>query len=123
MPRRGGTLNVRIQVDPFDWDVTMVGVSNPNDQGFGLAYNSLLGVKAGPEVKYTELVLQPELAERWAVSPDAKTFTFSGYSSADVLHVAPIRESASAQLLAGGRAVPHRKKLAGQVTRRLRASH
>ncbi len=42
----------------------------------GLAYNSLLGFKAGPDVKFEELTLQPELAEKWEVSADAKTFTF-----------------------------------------------
>ena len=76
-PKPGGFLNVTIETDPFDWDITYVGKSDPNKTGIGLSYLSLLKFKSGPEVEYVENVLQPELAERWTVSPDAKTFTFN----------------------------------------------
>lgn len=76
-PRAGGYLNVAIETDPFDWDITYLGKSNPNNPGIGLAYLSLLRFKSGPEVEYVENVLLPDLAERWAVSPDARTFTFN----------------------------------------------
>jgi peptide/nickel transport system substrate-binding protein len=75
-PKAGGVLKTRVIDDPFDWDITYVGRSNPNSDGLALAYNSLLGYKHGPGVPYDELVLKDELADRWEVSPDAKTFTF-----------------------------------------------
>jgi len=76
MPRYGGTTNLWVRLDPYEWDITYRGTTFPNDFGIALAYNSLLDVEAGPNTKYTDLVLRPELAERWEVSPDAKTFTF-----------------------------------------------
>jgi peptide/nickel transport system substrate-binding protein len=76
-PHSGGQLNVTLESDPFDWDVTYLGKSNPNIYGLALSYNSLLHFKSGPGVDYTEAVLEPELAERWSMSPDARTFTFN----------------------------------------------
>lgn len=75
-PRVGGQLNIRQQADPYDWDMSYAGKSTPNDDGMAYAYNSLLTFEVPPKVKYAEMVLRPELAERWEVSPDAKTFTF-----------------------------------------------
>lgn len=75
-PRPGGALNLHVPVDPFDWDLSFVGKSNPNGYGQGLAYESLLGFKAGPGIRNEELILRPELAETWEVSADAKTYTF-----------------------------------------------
>src|SRR5207249_4308880 len=39
-------------------------------------FNSLLGFKSGPGIDYNDLTLQPELAEKWEIGPDARTFTF-----------------------------------------------
>lgn len=75
-PKHGGVFNGWITTDPFDWDLSYVGKSYPNRNGQSLAYNSLLGMEAGPHRAYAERVLRPELAERWEVSPDAKKFTF-----------------------------------------------
>ncbi len=75
-PRHGGQLNVTIDTDPFDWDISFLGKSNPNVEGLGLSYNSLLKFKSGPGVEFTDAILEPDLAERWDVSPDARTFTF-----------------------------------------------
>ena len=75
-PRYGGTVNLMVTEDPDDWDITYAGSSQPNNFGIGQAYSGLLGVKAGPEIGFNDLILQPELAERWQVSPDARTFTF-----------------------------------------------
>lgn len=74
-PKPGGVLNVRTLIDPSNWDVH-ASRSIPNSWGVALAYSSLLAWKIGPEVEYAEMVLQPELAERWEVSPDVRTFTF-----------------------------------------------
>ncbi len=74
-PRLGGQLNVAVPRDPFDHDVSYSGTGSP--PGYAIAYESLLGFKTGPDVEYADLTLQPELAESWKVSPDAKTFTFT----------------------------------------------
>lgn len=74
-PRAGGQLNMPIPADPFDWDPTYAGPGLPNPYGFVNAYNSLVGYKFGPDVKYDTLTLAPELAESWEV-PDAQTFIF-----------------------------------------------
>ncbi len=75
-PKSGGILNVRVTADPFDWDLSDRGKSGPNNAGQAMAHNSLLGFQYGPGVRYDELVLVPELAERWEVSQDAKSFTY-----------------------------------------------
>jgi peptide/nickel transport system substrate-binding protein len=41
-----------------------------------MAYNTLLGTEVGPNIGWEERNLAPELAEKWEVSPDAKTYTF-----------------------------------------------
>ena len=74
-PKTGGTLNIRATLDPFNWDVH-IQRTIPNIWGVATAYSSLLDWKMGPEMEYTEMVLQPGLAERWEVSPDARSFTF-----------------------------------------------
>lgn len=74
-PKPGGVLNVRTTLDPFNWDIH-ASRTVPNSWGVALAYSSLLAWKMGPEVEYGEMVLQPELADRWEVSPDARSFTF-----------------------------------------------
>ncbi|MSQ10563.1 MAG: ABC transporter substrate-binding protein [Dehalococcoidia bacterium] len=76
-PKSGGAMTVRIANDPFDWDLSYVGKSIPNGDGQAFIYSSLLGFKSGPDVRYDELILAPELAEKWTVSPDGKTFTFN----------------------------------------------
>ncbi len=75
-PKSGGVLNLQVPIDPFDWDLSYVGKSSPNGWGQSFAYESLLGFKAGPDIKNEQLILRPELAETWDVSPDAKTYTF-----------------------------------------------
>ena len=74
-PKLGGSVSLRVANDPFDWDMSYAGKSIPNDTGSALAYDSLLGFKSGPDVKYGDSILQPELAQRWE-TPDAQTYTF-----------------------------------------------
>lgn len=99
-PKSGGVLKTRVTNDPFDWDITYVGRSNPNSEGLALAYNSLLGYKYGPDVAFDVSVLQPELAERWEVSPDAKRFTFYLKKGVRFADLAPVsgRELTSADV-------------------------
>lgn len=73
--KRGGQLNINISSDPFDWDLSYQGKSVPNGKGMILAYNKLLRNKTGPGVAYTDLTLEPELAQSWEV-PDAAHYVF-----------------------------------------------
>ena len=77
MPKYGGILKTRISADPYDYDSSLsgkaIGGGNIND---GFAYEGLLQFKHGPGVGYSEIIIEPLLAERWEVSPDASTYTF-----------------------------------------------
>ena len=75
-PVPGGQLNMLVMNDPIDWDPNFGGRANPGEDGMAVAYNSVLSFKYGPDIQYTDMQLAPALAERWEVSPDAKTFTF-----------------------------------------------
>ena len=71
--KSGGQLNMVLHHDPDSLDLStkvngaVVSATFTND--------SLLSFKAGSDVKYTDLILQSGLAERWEV-PDAQTYTF-----------------------------------------------
>lgn len=69
-PQAGGTLTLMTTTDDMPLDPaarTAVELLFTN--------NRLLGYQAGPDVKFTDLILQPELARRWE-TPDAQTFIF-----------------------------------------------
>jgi peptide/nickel transport system substrate-binding protein len=72
-PKSGGQLNVPTTLDPFDFDPTSRPSENRNPIGIG--YDSLLTVKSGPDTKYDDLIIGPNLVDRWE-TPDAQTFTF-----------------------------------------------
>jgi len=74
-PHAGGTVAVNVETDPFDWDLSYIGKSVPNSNGTALAYEGLLTLKRGPDVKFGDLIVQPKLAEKWE-APDAQTYTF-----------------------------------------------
>ena len=73
-PKPGGSLTLRLTIDPVDFDMTYVAQSTR--EYIMLAYDSLLAVELGPDVGYNQRTLVPNLAESWEASPDAKTFTF-----------------------------------------------
>ena len=73
-PRYGGRLNIRLSGDFTSFDTTAGAGRDPYIARH--ARNRLVNYKTGPELKWDEAVMIPELAERWEVSPDAKTFTF-----------------------------------------------
>jgi peptide/nickel transport system substrate-binding protein len=75
--KEGGRLNLSLRVDPIDYDPTYNGKTVPGDAALAQAYDSLLGFKSGPGVDYNDMVIVPRLAERWEVSPDSRTFTFT----------------------------------------------
>jgi ABC-type transport system substrate-binding protein len=72
-PKTGGQLNVAWPVDPFDFDPT--GKPSENTNAIKPAYDSLLTFKAGPDVKTSDEILQPGIAQKWE-SPDGQTFIF-----------------------------------------------
>lgn len=74
-PKRGGNLSIILREDHSDWDPSYLGKSG-GAQGLVLAYDNLVGFRSGADVPHADNPLAPELAERWTVSPDAKTFTF-----------------------------------------------
>lgn len=98
-PKYGGVFNFREDPDPFNFDITY-SKSNPNDNAMALAYDSLLGFKKGPQYEYTHWELEPNLAERWEVSPDAKSFTFKLRQGAKFHNLPPVnrREVTSADI-------------------------
>ncbi len=75
-PRSGGVMTTRVSVDPIDFDPSFNGRTSPMETGLAQAYHSLTAFKTGPDVGYAEMVVVPELAERWDVSPDGRSFTF-----------------------------------------------
>lgn len=99
-PRSGGTLNETIERDPYDWDITYQGKSTPNTDGLGLAFNGLLRFKSGPGVEFVENQLEPDLAERWEVAPDGRSFTFHLPKGVKFANLPPVngRELTSADI-------------------------
>jgi peptide/nickel transport system substrate-binding protein len=74
-PVSGGNVNVWQPVDWFDLDVTYLGKNTNNVEGVQHAYSQLLRFKFGPDTKFTDLILEPALAEKWE-TPDDQTYTF-----------------------------------------------
>ena len=76
-PRFGGVLTTAMESDPNDWDMRTQGKTGVNAEVHGLAYETLIRFKNGVEADFASQILLPRLAEKWEVSADAKTFTFS----------------------------------------------
>ena len=89
-PKPGGTLTVSQQQDFFNYDPTYAGQSQPNMNATTLAYDRLVEFKAAPGVKFGEYVLSPRLAERWELSPDAKSFTFHLHKGVRFANIPPV---------------------------------
>ena len=89
VPHPGGTLTVHQSADPSDWDATYLGRSSANIGGVTSAYETLISFKAGPSVQHNELVLQPQLAEKWE-TPDGRTFTFHLRPGVKFADLAPV---------------------------------
>lgn len=88
-PKAGGTMNVRVPDDPGGWDLSTFK-SYPAWEGHTLGENGLLGYKTGPDIRWDDRVLRPELAERWDISPDARSFTFSLRKGVKYANAAPV---------------------------------
>jgi peptide/nickel transport system substrate-binding protein len=88
-PRSGGTVNVAITADPYDWDPSYAGAGGAASYGYHLAYNTVLGYKHGADVRYDDLTLQPELAASWEI-PDGQTFIFHLRKGVKFANLAPV---------------------------------
>jgi peptide/nickel transport system substrate-binding protein len=86
-PKTGGDFTWAQQIDPFDYDPT--GKVLQNGPWIELGYNSLLAIKHGAGVGYTDLVSEPSLAEKWE-TPDAQTFTFHVHQGAKWQNLPPV---------------------------------
>lgn len=75
-PKHGGVISMRLEGDPYDFDLTYAGKAAGTTNLLRTVTESLMGYKAGGDVAYMDKVFRPELAERWEVSPDARSFTF-----------------------------------------------
>src|SRR5688572_29383224 len=74
-PKYGGVLRYRTNTSINDYDPT-IALKSKSTFYTDTVYESLLSFKAGPEVDYSQLIIEPKLAERWEVSPDGRQFTF-----------------------------------------------
>lgn len=66
-PRQGGELKLRLGTEPADWDVTYSGYCNSCSPVIEQTYGTLLAFKAGPDIRFDEFILQPDIAatEAW----------------------------------------------------------
>src|SRR5215813_7422621 len=74
-PKNGGrlTLDVGFDINKLDPTRNFRRVNYHTAHAYGF----LTRFKSGPDVKYTDLILEPDHAEKWSMSPDGTTFTFN----------------------------------------------
>jgi peptide/nickel transport system substrate-binding protein len=72
-PHPGGTFTMRLPDDIASFDVSTDAKNEANE--IALAFSRLVRFKYGADVKYADLTLQPEIAEKWEM-PDSQTYTF-----------------------------------------------
>lgn len=74
-PKLGGDFTAGIASDPANFDPTGKPLQVENASFIEAAYDALLSVKLGPDVKYNAVTLTPGLADKWEI-PDPRTYTF-----------------------------------------------
>lgn len=85
-PVSGGQLNTPTKFEPATFDVAAM-VHGGND--LSPTVDSLLSIKAGSSVKYTDVTLIPALAEKWETA-DAQTYTFHMRQGATFANLPPV---------------------------------
>jgi peptide/nickel transport system substrate-binding protein len=86
-PRSGGKFTQAAKADPPGFDPSTRFVTTAQVLGYPL--DRLLTWKTGPDVKYTDFVVQPSLADRWE-TPDAQTYTFHLRPGVKFANLAPV---------------------------------
>jgi peptide/nickel transport system substrate-binding protein len=72
--KRGGTATIAFSVDPNHFDPH----KGTTAQNFvSLVYDGLTEFKTGPDVPTGTHIIEPALAEKWEITPDGKTYTFT----------------------------------------------
>ena len=89
-PRAGGTFNISTTSDPFDFDKSYSGSTGINGNIVALGYSALMRMKTGADIRYSDRVIEPVLAERWEVSADGKTYTFHLRKAVKFADAAPV---------------------------------
>ena len=89
-PKQGGALRLRSTTDLTDFDISTSSKTNARSIA-SYAYSRLLTNRTGEGVPYESFILEPELAERWEISPDATKFTFHLRKGVRFQDVAPVK--------------------------------
>jgi len=85
--KRGGSVSIAFSVDPNHFDPHR----GTTAQNFvSVLYDGLTQFKTGPDVPPGTHIIQPALAEKWEISPDGKTYTFSLRKGVKFHDVAPV---------------------------------
>lgn len=74
-PKHGGVLTIAHPADALTLDPHESATYSVHDRA-GLVYNKLVTFKSGPDADYADATIVPDLAEKWEVSEDGKTYTF-----------------------------------------------
>ena len=86
-PKAGGTFATVQNTEPSDFDPT--GRPTVNRTLMCYAYDSLLSFKYGPGVPFSDVEVQPGLADSWE-SPDGSSFTFHLHKGARFANLPPV---------------------------------
>jgi peptide/nickel transport system substrate-binding protein len=86
-PKPGGTVNLPLTADPPSFDESTRFVVTGGLMG--LTHDFLLRYKSGPQVKYTDLILQPSLADKYE-TPDAQVYTFHLHPGVTFANLPPV---------------------------------
>jgi peptide/nickel transport system substrate-binding protein len=86
-PKRGGTFNQPSTADPPSFDTSTRFVVAGNIAGMTL--DLLLRYKSGPGIKYTDLILQPSLADTYE-APDTLGYTFHLHPGVTFADIPPV---------------------------------
>ena len=86
-PVSGGQINVGQSIDPYTFDPS--GEPQTAATVDALVYDGLLDTKRGTGVAFTDVIVQPGLADRWE-SPDPQTYTFHLHPGAQFADLPPV---------------------------------
>jgi peptide/nickel transport system substrate-binding protein len=86
-PRPGGTFTMRLPDDIVSFDISTNAKNEANE--LALAFSRLVRFKYGPDVKYADLTLEPEVADKWEL-PDPQTYTLHMRPGVNFANLPPV---------------------------------